>query len=63
MTRTRLRGKCPVCHREVALADDRSLFAHNGRRVYRRGFTPEPCRGSGQQPLDQFRIPFELAKP
>jgi hypothetical protein len=55
-TLARNRGTCPVCGRDVSLNDDRSLRAHNQRAHRVRGLTPEPCPGSGRQPLDQGRL-------
>jgi len=51
----RVKGTCPICLRAVSLRDDRSLLAHNRRRT-RKGQEPEPCPGSGHQPLDQSRL-------
>jgi len=53
----RVRGTCPICLRAIALCDDRSLMAHNRRASRKKNQEPEPCSGSGQQPLDQYRIP------
>ena len=51
-----VKGKCPICLREITLCDDRSLRQHNKRKRVPKGWEPEPCHGSGQQPLDQFRL-------
>ena len=51
-----VRGKCPICLREVALLEDRSLRKHNRRASVRKGSEPDPCPGSGSQPIDQERL-------
>lgn len=53
----RNRYKCAVCLREISVNDLRELLPHNRRKSYRKGQERDRCPGSGQQPLDQSRLP------
>jgi hypothetical protein len=53
-----VKATCPVCLRQVSVSERRELRPHN-RRKTRRGHEPDPCPGSGRQPLDQAMLNVE----